>query len=182
MPCAKVTAVSVERTLQRVQADLADGDTAMARRRLTSLVAAFPERLDVREHLARVCRLQGDHVQAGRWSYLADERHPAEVAAFEQATPDPVKRMRALQWPVAPDAASTAVARERLRDLLEQARRKKGDDGLTYETLSGGQWQPPLSRRERWGNAVAVTVFAVVLALFVIGVVTGAATVWSWIR
>jgi Flp pilus assembly protein TadD len=57
-----VPVVSVERTLLRVEADLANGDTAMARRRLTSLVGAFPERSDVREHLARVCRMQGDLV------------------------------------------------------------------------------------------------------------------------
>lgn len=57
---AIVLVVSVEKTLLKVEADPAEGDTAKARQRLTSLVSAFPERLDVREHLARVCRLQED--------------------------------------------------------------------------------------------------------------------------
>jgi hypothetical protein len=177
-----VPVVSVERTLLRVEADLAEGDTAMARRRLTSLVGAFPERLDVREHLARVCRMQGDLVQAGRWSYLADERDPIEVATFEKATRRSVKRMRALQWPSAPERASTAVARERLSGLLEQAREQTGKRDLRYETLSARDWQPPRSKRERLGEAVALTIAAVVLVLFVIGVLDGIATAVSWVR
>lgn len=177
-----VPKVSVERTLLRVEADLAKGDTAMARRRLTSLVGAFPERLDVREHLARVCRLQGDLVQAGRWSYLADDRDPIEVAAFETATPRSVKRMRALQWPSAPERASTAVARERLSGLLEQARERTGRRNLRYETLRARGWQPPRSKRDRLGEVVALTAMVVILVLFVIGVANGIATVVSWLR
>lgn len=177
-----VPIVSVERTLLRVEADLANGDTAMARQRLTSLVGAFPQRLDVREHLARVCRMQGDLVQAGRWSYLADERDAIEVAAFEKATPRSVKRMQALNWPSAPERASTAVARKRLSDLLEQAREQTGKRHLRYETLRARDWQLPRSKRERLGDAVALTIVATVLVLFVIGVLDGIATVASWVR
>jgi hypothetical protein len=177
-----VPAVTVERTLLRVEADLANGDTAMARRRLTSLVGAFPERLDVREHLARVCRMQGDLVQAGRWSYLADEPEPDEAAGFERATPRLVKRMQALQWPSTPEQASTAAARERLSALLEQAREQTGKRGLRYETLSTQDWRPPRSKRERLGHLVALAVVVVVLLVFVIGLVNGIATIASWLH
>jgi hypothetical protein len=177
-----VAVVSVERTLLRVEADLAQGDTAMARRRLTSLVGAFPERLDVREQLARVCKMQGDLVQAGRWSYLADERDPVEVAAFEKATPRAVKRMRALQWPSAAERASTAFSRERLSELLQLAREQTGKHDLRYETLTARDMQPPRSKRERLGDAVGVTAVAGVLVLFIIGVLDGIATVVSWLR
>jgi hypothetical protein len=78
------------------------------------------------------------------------------VAAFEKATPRSVKRMRALQWPSAPERASTAVARERLSGLLEQARAQTGKRDLRYETLSARDWQPPRSKRERLGDAVAL--------------------------
>ncbi len=78
--------MSVEKTLQRVDGDLAAGNAALARQRLTSLIVAFPESLEVREQLAHVCRLQGDVLQAGRWSYLADERVADEIEKFEQTT------------------------------------------------------------------------------------------------
>jgi hypothetical protein len=155
---AIVQIVSVEKTLRRVDADLAEGNTAKARERLSSLVGAFPERLDVREYLARVCRLEGDSVQAGRWSYLAEERIESEVSSFEHATRNPVNRMRALQWPLSPGQAATAVAHDRLEALLEQARTKTGDRHLRYDTV------------------------VILLLLFLIGVVDGVVTVFSWLR
>lgn len=174
--------VSVEKTLLKVEADLAEGDTAKARQRLTSLVSAFPERLDVREHLARVCRLQGDLVQAGRWSYLAVERNESEVASFEKATRNPINRMRALQWPSSPEQAETPIARERLATLLEHARAQARDGDLRYEELADRTWQPPSSMRDRASDAVAISLVVVVLLLFLIGVVNGAVTVFSWLR
>jgi hypothetical protein len=39
--------------------------------------------MDLREKLAHVYRLQGDLVQAGRWTYLADERARAQPSNFE---------------------------------------------------------------------------------------------------
>lgn len=173
--------VSVEKTLLKVEADLAAGDTAKARQRLTSLFAAFPGRLDVREHLARVCRLQGDLVQAGRWSYLSEERIDAKVARFEKATRNPIDRMRALQWPSGPEQAPTAVARLRLATLLEQARAQTRDRGLRYENLAGPSWRPPRTTRERVSGAAAMAVLVAVLLLFVVGVVNGAVTVLSWL-
>ena len=177
-----MTDVSVERTLLKVEADLAEGDTAKARQRLTSLLAAFPERLDVRARLAQVCRLQGDAVQAGRWGYLAEERHEAEVSAFEKATQDPVKRMRALQWPSDPQRAATAVARERLGALLAEGRAQTRDPGLRYDTVADRTWRPPRTMRDRARDAAGATLVVAVLLLFLVGVIEGAVTVVSWLR
>jgi len=48
--------VPVEQTLARVEAELARGDTAMAKQRLRGLIGSYPHRLDLRERLARVYR------------------------------------------------------------------------------------------------------------------------------
>lgn len=153
-----------------------------ARQRLTSLIVAFPERLEVREQLARVCRLQGDALQAGRWSYLADERVADEIDKFEKTTQNLVERMQALNWSSEPERATTPIARERLDSLLEQARIQTKDPQLRYATVADHQWRPPGTLGERLGNAAALTIALGLLGLFVIGVIDGIITVLSWIR
>lgn len=174
--------MSVEKTLQRVDGDLAAGHVALARQRLTSLIVAFPESLEVREQLAHVCRLQGDVLQAGRWSYLADERVADEIEKFEKTTHNLVKRMQALNWSSEPERATTPVARERLDSLLKQARTQTKDHQLRYATVADQQWRPPGTLGERLGTAAALTIALGVLGLFVIGVIDGIVTVVSWIR
>ena len=71
--------MTVERTLARVEDDLRIGDVTMARTRLQSLLQSLPHRLDARERLADVYRLDGNRVEAGRWSYLSEHRDPGEV-------------------------------------------------------------------------------------------------------
>jgi hypothetical protein len=166
----------------RVEGDLAAGKVALARQRLTSLIASFPESLEVRDQLARVCRLQGDLVQAGRWSYLSDERVGEEVEKFEKATRDPVKRMRALKWATDPGRAATPVAREVLQVLLEQARAHTKDQQLHYAAVVDQEWRPPGTVGERLAVVAAWAVFFGVLGLFVVGVIDGIATVVSWMR
>ncbi|MGN6243604.1 MAG: DUF6584 family protein [Motilibacteraceae bacterium] len=114
----------VERTLARVEEDLAAGRRLLARQRLRGLIGSMPQRLDVRERLAEVYRLDGDLQQAGRWSYLARERNPEEVAAFERAFRDPVRLMRALEWRGSEEDATDDVARERLREVRARAEAK----------------------------------------------------------
>jgi hypothetical protein len=57
--------VAVEKTLNRVAVDLAAGRVPMARQRLRGLVGSMPTRLDLRQRLAEVYRLEGDSAQAG---------------------------------------------------------------------------------------------------------------------
>jgi len=173
----------VDRTLARVEADLAAGELALACRRLEGLVTSFPERLDLREQLAEVCRRRGDRVQAGRWSYLAERRDPAEVAAFERSARRPVRRMRALAWVTDPETAATAVARERLTELRDRARRRNRDPGVTYEQLrtavSPPTDRPTLARRAVVAAAVALLCLAAALSL--VGVLAGVWIVLSGI-
>jgi hypothetical protein len=102
--------------LDRVDVDLARGYTAPAIQRLSSLVAAHPTDLDLRQRLAAAHRQVGNLLEAGRWSYLTSAADPRETTAFERAYPVPALRLRALRWPERGHAA-TEFARTRLTGL-----------------------------------------------------------------
>jgi len=166
--------MTVERTLARVEEDLSVGDVTMARTRLSSLVRSLPHRLDARERLAHVCRLSGDLVEAGRWSYLSEHRDQSEVAAFERACgKDPVRIMRALRWRSSEEAATTEVARQRLLDVRGRAEAKTGRtlDWSDKGREAGDPW---------WKDAFAVG--CLVTGVVLLGlVVVGTVTVVGWI-
>lgn len=171
--------VSEDETLARVRADLELGRTSMARQRLRGLVGSNPQRLDLREKLAELYRLDGFASQAGRWSYLNEDVDLAEVRAFEREFPDPVLRMRALGWR-GPEDAAGHVARERLAAVRAEAEDVVGH-ALTWERV-------PLEPRAptRWGDRLLGALFVAVLVLLVIGVVTfvaqGVQVVIDWFR
>jgi hypothetical protein len=115
-------AVPRSEVLARVQADLALGRTHVAIRRLRTLVATYPDDLEVRALLAVVYRSTGNLVEAGRWGYLSDDLHPAELAAFERAHPSPWLRLRLLRVPDRLVDVSVA-ALDRLNALAAEAER-----------------------------------------------------------
>ena len=167
--------VSVERTLARVEEDLSRGDVSMARTRLLSLLQSKPYQLDARARLAEIYRLDGNLVEAGRWSYLSEQRDPAEVAAFERACGrDPVRIMRALRWRGYEDAATTEVAREGLIDVRARAEAKAGKE-LDWSSRGRGT-EPPWWKE----GAPVIGCFVVGLLLLALTVI-GAATVVGWI-
>ncbi|KRC42754.1 DUF6584 family protein [Oerskovia sp. Root22] len=166
--------MTVERTLARVEEDLRVGDVTMARTRLSSLVRSLPHRLDARERLADVCRLDGDLVEAGRWSYLSEHRDEGEVAAFERACGnDPVRIMRALRWRSSEEAATTEVARQRLLDVRGRAEAQAGRtlDWSDRGREAGDPW---------WRDLFAVGCLVMGIALVAL-VIIGAVTVVGWI-
>ncbi|MFJ8012864.1 DUF6584 family protein [Streptomyces sp. NPDC096339] len=101
-------------TLARVDADLAAGRVPMARQRLRGLVSSFPYDLTLRRRLAEVYRLYGDAAEAGRWTYLEEDRDVDETAAFEARYGSPWWRMRALAWRGPEAMAATAFAQGQL--------------------------------------------------------------------
>ncbi|MFD0152282.1 DUF6584 family protein [Streptomyces sp. NPDC055721] len=111
-------------TLARVDADLAAGRVPMARQRLRGLVSSFPYDLTLRRRLAEVYRLYGDAAEAGRWTYLEEDRDAVETAAFEERYGSPGRRMKALAWSGPEALAGTAFAEGRLvavRTALSEA-------------------------------------------------------------
>lgn len=167
-------AVTVERTLARVDEDLRKGDLAMARTRLQSLVRAKPQELAVRERLADVYRRDGVAVEAGRWSYLSEQRDVGEVAAFERACGrDPVRIMRGLRWTGSASDATTEVARERLREVKTAAEEKAGKE-LDWSSRGRDTGEP------WWQDAFGLGCGAALLLILVLAVI-GAVTVVRWL-
>jgi hypothetical protein len=107
--------------LDRVAADLARGSTHPAIQRLSSLVAAYPNDLDLRRRLAAVHRRVGNRIQAGRWDYLTIGADRRDTGAFERAFPSAVTRLREVRWPYRASHAATAYARGRLAKLMAAA-------------------------------------------------------------
>ncbi|WP_309113862.1 DUF6584 family protein [Saccharothrix sp.] len=166
-----MSVMPVELTLRKAAEELRRGDLASvlrARQRLVGLVTTYPDRLDLRERLAAVYRVLGDPVQAGRWSYLSEERVEAEVAAFERAYRTPQARLAALNW--VSGEHTTETARVRLAALQSavseslRARLAVADD-----------------RDSSWvANVLVLLGLVVVLLCFVIGAVTVVVWVYRW--
>jgi hypothetical protein len=153
--------------LDRVAADLAQGRTAPAIQRLSSLVHAHPADLDLRRQLAAVHRRAGDPVEAGRWGYLLADAPAAELAAFERAYPQPGPRWRRLGWHAPIASAPTGYARDQLTALSAQAQARAVAPAWG-SVADGGQGRalPPAAR------IALVAAFAVLLALVAVGAVT----------
>ncbi|NUT53250.1 MAG: hypothetical protein HOV94_39095 [Saccharothrix sp.] len=163
----------VELTLRKVAEEVERGDLASvlrARQRLVGLVSSYPHRLDLRDRLASVYRLLGDAAQAGRWSYLAEVRDEAEVAAFERAYRTPLARLEAMNWAGGEAVAGTGTARERLVAL-----RSAADVQLRAELAVADDRDSPW-----WTNALVLAGLAVVLLCFVVGAVTLVMWVYRW--
>ena len=150
------------------------GDLTMARTRLQSLLESRPRELVARERLAELYRLDGDRVEAGRWSYLGEDRDPEELAAFERACGrNPVRIMRALRWRGAEDAAATEVARQRLLDVRGRAEAKAGTE-LDWSDRGREVGEP------WWHDAFAIGCLVTGVGLLAL-VVIGAGTVVGWL-
>ncbi|SKC62774.1 DUF6584 family protein [Krasilnikoviella flava] len=164
----------VDVTLHRVETELERGQVLPALQRLRSLVRSHPERLDVRSRLADVYRSQGESAQAGRWSFLAEDADPDELAAFGRAFRSARGRLAALAWS-GDVGALGPLAAERLNALREDATRS-ADQPQRHE-------EPDRVQRAMNVVGCAVVVALGLLALIGLGalVVHGARVVAGWI-
>jgi uncharacterized protein DUF6584 len=165
--------------LDRVAADLARGSTHPAIQRLSSLVAAYPNDLDLRRRLAAVHRRVGNQIQAGRWDYLTIGADRRDTGAFERAFPSAVARLREVRWPHRAGQAATAYARQRLAKLMAAAaaeqpsRRPAGPDKVSVRAAAVTLMRLLGNRSRRPATIAALTVTAAVtIPLVVIGFVT----------
>jgi hypothetical protein len=139
----------LQETLARVDADLAAGRVPVARQRLRGLVSSFPYDLTLRRRLAEVYRLYGDAAEAGRWTYLDEDRDAGETAAFEQRYRSPGRRMTALAWRGPEALAATPFAQEQLVAVRTARAEELGhpvdwDDPASYQGgLEEGHETPP---------------------------------------
>ncbi|SER52267.1 hypothetical protein SAMN05216188_112101 [Lentzea xinjiangensis] len=162
----------VELTLRKAADELRHGDLASvlrARQRVAGLVGTYPHRLDLRERLAEVYRVLGQPAQAGRWTYLSDDRDPEETLAFERAYRRAEARLVALSWQGGIDQAPTETARTRLAALELQAR---------VELRHRLEATP--DEETSWGACLLVMAGGTfVLVCFLLGIVTLAQFLWK---
>ena len=162
--------VAKDDVLARVAADLAEGHTYPALRRLASYAAAYPDDLDVRVLRGQINRQIGNLAEAGRWTFLTEEPRPEELAAFTRGYPYPLARLRALNLRGDPSGRLGPVARGRLADLREQ---------VNQAGAAPVGRQPPnphLGAAPTWGDRIGCVLAGLLgcipLALMVIGLVT----------
>jgi hypothetical protein len=91
-----------ERTLSRIDAEIAAGDLGKARDRLHGLIATYPNALELRLKLGDVYWQLKYPAMAGRYWYLAEEKTPAMTEAcraFEKSCGnDPLQMLLALKF------------------------------------------------------------------------------------
>ncbi|MFI5758630.1 DUF6584 family protein [Streptomyces sp. NPDC051569] len=165
--------MTVEKTLAKIDDDLAAGRLPMARQRLRGLVSSFPADLTLRVRLAGVYRQFGEPAQAGRWGYLDAGRHPGETAAFEAHYRTPADRMRALAWHGPESAAGTAFARAELAAVRAAASESLGRE-VVWDRADPVLEEPPNPPSVTGdglfiGGCVAVVLAVVALACVGIG-------------
>ena len=101
--------------------DLAAGRTYPATQRLRTLLASYPDDLEIYRLLAAVYRQTGNFAEAGRWAFLTEDVRPEELTAFVHANPDPWARLRLIRWQGDPAELANDEIRERLGALVEEA-------------------------------------------------------------
>lgn len=107
--------------LDRVRQDLAAGRTYPATQRLRTLLASYPDDLEIYRLLAAVYRQTGNFAEAGRWAFLTVDARPEELAAFTRSNPDPWARLRLIRWQGDPSELADDEIRNRLGALVEEA-------------------------------------------------------------
>jgi hypothetical protein len=107
--------------LAQVKRDLAAGQTYLATQRLRTLVATYPDDLEVYRLLAAVYRQTGNLAEAGRWGFLTHEVRPAELDAFARVHANPWSRLRLLRWSGDPGELTDDTVRQRLAVLVDEA-------------------------------------------------------------
>jgi hypothetical protein len=158
--------------LARVKRDLAAGQTYLATQRLRTLVASYPDDLEIYRLLASVYRQTGNLTEAGRWGFLTDEVRPAELSAFAQVHADPWARLRLLRWQGDPAALPNDEVRQRLAALLAEA------DASGPPEIWVGSYRAPAKSR---GSAIPCVFTGIALLLFVALVGIGALRVLDWL-
>jgi hypothetical protein len=170
--------------LDRISADLARGHTQPAIQRLSSLVAAHPTDLELRWRLARLHRMVGNRIEAGRWDYLTPGADGEELAAFERAFPWPSRRLAALRWPYRASLAATGYARARLEALIRAATGEPGSTSKGRSRLWVPRLRAPRLRARRLRAPRRLLGRAGLGAAGLVGaffVVLGAVTVAQWL-
>jgi predicted Zn-dependent protease len=163
----------LETTLQRIEAELAQGDYGKARDRLHGLLVTYPQNLALRRRLAEIYHLLHQPAMAGRYWYLEADQSPemaAARAAFQRSCgEDPLQILQALKFRGDPTALE-GPARQTLAELQAQVADRYG---MELDFRARGRRRYRLTsrqeRRSRLLLAGCVASLVAGLALMMIG-------------
>jgi hypothetical protein len=163
-----------ERTLEKVEAEIAAGKLGIARDRLHGLVNTFPCDLALRSRLGDVCAGLGYPIEAGRFWYLDNnptpERAPS-IAAFEKhCENDPTIIFRRLRLKCSPEEFTDPDVAGKVAQLIS-------------ECVSRGLTPPNYAKQTRatpWKDRLFLYGCVTLLVLGILLAAIGIATVYEW--
>jgi hypothetical protein len=174
----------LEKTLERIERDIAAGDYGKARDRLHGLIATYPDDFSLRRTLGDVYWQLQYPAMAGRYWYLEEKKSPDMVTAcvvFERSCGNnPFHILLALKYRGDIQTSRDTFAGRTLLALQKQVKdqygycidfKKRGAERYQWTPVSRGVWQERLVLA-----GCIVTGFAI---LGLIGI--GLDTVWKWI-
>jgi len=166
-----------EKTLNRIEGDIASGDYGKARDRLHGLIATYPDALALRRRLGNVYGQLQYPAMAGRYWYLEGDRSQemeAACRAFEEACgDDPVQMLLALKFRGDVEAIADTFAGRTLLVLQERAREERDCTiGFGKPGKEKVQYTSPQSTMSRWLLAGCLLAVLASLGLMVVGLVT----------
>ncbi|MBN1170684.1 MAG: hypothetical protein JXA67_00750 [Micromonosporaceae bacterium] len=161
--------------LARIEQDLDRGHTHPAMQRLASLVAAYPDDLDLRARRAALNRQIGNPVEAGRWGYLTENATDTEIRAFEQAIRPATRRLSCLRLPRDLRDHLGPAGRQRLTTLIEQV---EHDQGAPVAFVDG---RPHSKRPDTWGGRLGCVAFGLLILAVLALIVIGLGTTIGWL-
>ena len=164
-----------ERTLEKVEAEIAAGKLGIARDRLHGLVNSFPCDLALRSRLGDVCAGLGYPIEAGRFWYLDNNPTPEmaqSIAAFEKhCESDPTIIFRNLRLKCSAEELTDTAAVEKVAKLIS-------------ECVSRGLKPPNCTRPTKstpWKDRLFLCGCVTLLVLGIVLTAIGIATVYKWI-
>lgn len=166
-----------EKTLNRIEGDIASGDYGKARDRLHGLIATYPDALTLRRRLGDVYRQLQHPAMAGRYWYLEEDRSPemdAACGAFEQSCgDDPVQMLLALKFRGDVEAIADTFAGRTLLALQERAKEER-DCTIGFGKRGGEKYQYTSQQTAmgKWLLAGCLLGALACLGLMVVGLVS----------
>jgi hypothetical protein len=174
---ATVSSVLVDvgnETRKRIEEEIAEGKLGIARDRLHGLVLAYPDDMKLRSRLGDVYAKLGYPAEAGRFWFLDaeldDEKRAAIDAFILRCDSNPSNILRRLKIRCSPEVLTTAHARERVAQLVQDCE-KRG-----YKVPTFGPTRDFVPARSNWWLSFGCSLLAFVLITLL---VVGAFTVWK---
>ncbi len=175
--------MSLKQTLQKVEADIQQGDYGKARDRLHGLISSYPDDLSIRRKLGEIYWKLQFPAMAGRYWYLEDDKSPEmEIAckSFESTFGNNVMKMLfAIKFQGDFRLIEEHYAGRVLLNLHEQAKEKYRFYVDFRNKRANKFYQSPKGKNK---NSLFIAIGCLIFLVVLIGLVgIGLVTIAGWI-